>query len=298
MNLDLNLTRTFLSIYDHRSVTRAAEELCLTQPTVSHALGRLRRALRDPLFVRSAAGYEPTRRASELAAVFRQAVVAVDEAVNADRAFDPSSTGRAFRLCLTDLGENVFLPRIMKRLAEEAPGASLEVVPMQITQVQGWLEHGEVDGAIASVPIQVSGRRTIVADDHYVCVLPRTAAAADPRMAWADFLALKHVAMDPAAGHDQVEQAIRAAQQVERDIALRVPHFSALAEVVVGCDMAAVLPYQMAVRMADQWPVAIRELPFTMPQFEVALYWDTAISSSAAAVWFLDLVADALGVHN
>lgn len=295
MTLDLNLTRTFLSIYDHRSVTRAAEELSLTQPTVSHALGRLRRALRDPLFVRGPAGYEPTRRASELAAVFRQAVVAVDDAVDADRAFDPSTTARAFRLCLTDLGENTFLPRIMKRLAAEAPGASLEVVPMQITRVQDWLAHGEVDGAIASVPIQVSGRRSIVADDHYVCVLPRTAAAADPRMTWDAFLALKHVALDPAAGHDQVEQAIRA-QQVERDIALRVPHFSAIAAVVVGCDMAAVLPYQMAVTMAEQWPVAIRELPFSMPRFEVALYWDAAISSSGAGAWFLELVADALDV--
>jgi DNA-binding transcriptional LysR family regulator len=294
MSLDLNLIRTFLSIYDQRSVTRAAQELSLTQPTVSHALGRLRRALRDPLFVRGAAGYEPTARASELAAVFRKAVISVDEAVDADRAFDPSSTGRTFRLCLTDIGENAFLPRIMKQLVAQAPGASLEVVPMQISRVQGWLAHGEIDGAIASVPLEVSGRRTIVADDHYVCVLPDEAAAPGERISWDDFLALKHVAMDPAAGHDQVEQAMRA-QRVERAISLRVPHFSALAEVVVGCGMAAVLPRQMAARVAERWPVAIRELPFDMPQFEVTLYWDAAVSSTGAAAWFLDLVAQTLG---
>ncbi|QCB96414.1 LysR family transcriptional regulator [Arthrobacter sp. PAMC25564] len=294
MSLDLNLIRTFLSIYDHRSVTRAAQDLSLTQPTVSHALGRLRRALRDPLFVRGPVGYEPTARASELAAVFRKAVVAVDDAVDADRAFDPSSTDRTFRLCLSDIGEHAFLPRIMKRFVVQAPGASLEVVPMQISQVQGWLAHGEIDGAIASVPLDVSGRRTIVADDHYVCVLPREAASPGPRISWQDFLALKHVAMDPAAGHDQVERAVRA-QQVEREIALRVPHFSALAEVVAGCGMAAIVPLQMATRMAERWPVAIRELPFDTPEFEVTLYWDAAISSLGAAAWFLDLVAEALG---
>ncbi|NUU33343.1 LysR family transcriptional regulator [Arthrobacter sp. C9C5] len=294
MSLDLNLTRTFLSIYEHRSVTRAAQDLSLTQPTVSHALGRLRRALRDPLFIRGTAGYEPTARASELAAVFRKAVVAVDDAVDADRAFDPSSTSKTFRLCLTDIGEHAFLPRIMKRLVAEAPGASLEVVPMQVSRVQGWLTHGEIDGAIVSVPLDVSGRRTIVPDDHYVCVLPGEAAVPEGRISWRDFLALKHVAMDPAAGHDQVEQAIRA-QQVERTISLRVPHFSALAEVVVGCGMAAVLPLEMATRMAERWPVAIRELPFDMPQFEVNLYWDVAVSSTGAAAWFLDLVATALG---
>lgn len=295
MSLDLNLIRTFLSIYDHRSVTRAAQELHLTQPTVSHALGRLRRALRDPLFVRGPAGYEPTARASELAVVFRKSVIAVDEAVESDRAFDPSATSRTFRLCLTDIGEHAFLPRIMKQLVAQAPGASLEVVPMQIAQVQGWLAHGEIDGAIASVPLAVSGRRTIVSDEHYVCVLPREAAAPEPRMSWRDFLALKHVAMDPAAGHDQVEQAIRA-QQVEREIALRVPRFSAMADVVTACGMVAILPLQMATMMAGRWPVAIRELPFDMPQFEVTLYWDAAVSSMGAAAWFLDLVAEALGV--
>ncbi|MFF2030393.1 LysR family transcriptional regulator [Arthrobacter sp. NPDC058192] len=295
MSLDLNLLRTFLSIYDHRSVTRAARELALTQPTVSHALGRLRRALRDPLFVRGPAGYEPTARASALATVFRKAVIAVDDAVDADRIFDPSTTSRTFRLCLTDIGENAFLPRIMKSLVAQAPGASLEVVPMQISQVPGWLAHGEIDGAIASVPLEVSGRRTVVVDERYVCVLPAEVAAPEPRISWDDFLALKHVAMDPATGHDQVEQAIRALL-VERVVALRVPHFSALAEVVVGCGMAAILPRQMAARMAEQWPVAIRELPFDMPEFDVNLYWDAAVSSAGAAAWFLDLVAEALGV--
>jgi DNA-binding transcriptional LysR family regulator len=297
VSIDLNLVRTFLSIYEHRSVTRAAQDLSLTQPTVSHALGRLRRALRDPLFIRGAAGYEPTARAAELAAVFRQAVVAVDEAVDADLAFDPSTTRRTFRLCLSDIGEHAFLPRIMKQLATQAPGASLEVVPMQISQVQGWLAHGEVDGAIASVPLDVSGRRIIFDDEHYVCVLPLDAAPPGPRIEWKDFLALKHVAMDPAAGHDQVEQAIEA-QKVERDIALRVPHFSALADVVVGCGMAATLPLQMAVMMAERWPVAIRELPFDMPKFEVTLYWDAAVSSFGAAAWFLNLVAEALGIEG
>jgi DNA-binding transcriptional LysR family regulator len=294
VSLDLNLIRTFLSIYDHRSVTRAAQELSLTQPTVSHALGRLRRALSDPLFVRGPSGYEPTVRATALAAVFRKAVLAVDDAVDADRVFDPSRTSRTFRLCLTDIGENAFLPRIMKQLVVHAPGASLEVVPMQISQVQTWLAHGEIDGAIASVPLEVSGRRTIVPDERYVCVLPLSAAAPGPRIGWDAFLALKHVAMDPAAGHDQVEEAIRA-QQVQRVIALRVPHFTALAEVVVGCDMIAILPRQMATRMAERWPVAIRELPFDMPQFEVTLYWDATVSATGAAAWFLDLVAGALG---
>ena len=57
-----------------RNVTRAAERLHLSQSTVSHALGRLRQALDDPLFVMSRREMMPTERAKALASPVRQAL--------------------------------------------------------------------------------------------------------------------------------------------------------------------------------------------------------------------------------
>jgi DNA-binding transcriptional LysR family regulator len=54
--LDLNLFRVFDTVYRERNLTRAAEILCLSQSAVSHAVGRLRVSLGDPLFVRAGQG--------------------------------------------------------------------------------------------------------------------------------------------------------------------------------------------------------------------------------------------------
>src|SRR5258708_7605348 len=67
MEPDLNLLRVFDMLMEQRSVTRAAERLNLTQSAVSHALGRLRGVLDDPLFVRSPGGLPPTARAGGIA---------------------------------------------------------------------------------------------------------------------------------------------------------------------------------------------------------------------------------------
>ena len=50
--LDLNLFVVLRAVYDHGSITKAANALHITQPAVSHALGRLREKFDDPLFIR------------------------------------------------------------------------------------------------------------------------------------------------------------------------------------------------------------------------------------------------------
>ena len=65
-NLDLNLLRVFDEVMAERSLTRAAQNLALTQPAVSNALRRLRDALGDELVRRHGHGIEPTPRALAL----------------------------------------------------------------------------------------------------------------------------------------------------------------------------------------------------------------------------------------
>ena len=66
--IDLNLLVLFEIVLDERHVGRAAEQLNLSPSAVSHGLGRLRRLLNDPLFIKTPKGVVPTARATELAA--------------------------------------------------------------------------------------------------------------------------------------------------------------------------------------------------------------------------------------
>lgn len=72
--LDLNLLLAFDAIYQQRSVTRAAEVMCLSQPAMSNALRRLRDLCGDPLFIKSRLGVTPTLVAHRLADYVRSAL--------------------------------------------------------------------------------------------------------------------------------------------------------------------------------------------------------------------------------
>ncbi|MFP3397791.1 LysR family transcriptional regulator [Brevibacterium sp. H602] len=288
-SIDLTLLRTFNAIFETRNLTRAAHELCVTQPSVSYALSRLRKQLGDRLFVRTASGVEPTVRAEELYMVFARAVSEIDAAVDDD--FDPSTTEKAFRLCLSDLGELTFLPAISARMASEAPHAALEIVPMHINDVREWMRRGQVDAAVASIDLPGLEKRELIAGDRYVCAMPGGAGGTGEEMSLEEFTNARHVVVDQAAGHDQVEAAI-SAHGIDRRVVLRVPHFSVLPQVLPLGNLVAIIPMHVAQTFAADWDFDIRELPVSVPSFDVSLYSQPADLLLPATQWFMDLVAE------
>src|SRR6201987_3385174 len=100
-NLDLNLLLVFDAVLRERSVIRAADALAISQPAVSHALNRLRHALKDKLFVRTPAGMIPTPRAEQLALPVRKALNDLMVAVEGDT-FDPSIAANRFRIAVNN----------------------------------------------------------------------------------------------------------------------------------------------------------------------------------------------------
>lgn len=293
MSTDLNLLRTFLEIYEARSVTRAAQELSLTQPTVSHSLSRLRAQLGDPLFVRGPGGLEPTTRASELFQVFRSAVDNIDGAIDSNAAFDPATTTRTFRICLSDIGEVIFLPAMMRHLGKLAPHASLESVPMNVERIPHWLAHGQIDAALTSLVLGGSARREAVIKDRYVCLLPRTMAPKHKKLTAKQFDSLNFVTIDPTAGHGQIEERL-GDTGIHLRTALRVHHFSVLPSVQLECSLASVVPLEIAERFCRQWPLVYRELPVDSPAFSVDIYTDQKIAASGPVLWFRQLVRESL----
>ncbi|GAA1248646.1 LysR family transcriptional regulator [Prauserella halophila] len=291
--LDLRLVRIFNLIYETKSLTSTAEALSVSQPAVSYALAQLRKQLADPLFIRNPEGMIPTARAAELFEVFKRSVNEIDLVVDSVTSFDPATSRRNFRLCLSDLGELTFLPALVDQLMSEAPGVALEVVPMQVDRVPEWLERGEIDAAIASVEFPGKARRNIISAERYVCVLPERLAGAGPTMTIEEFSELRHVVIDQSTGHYQVDAALRA-MGVERKVNLRVHHFAVLPGVLANSDLAVIVPSQVATLFGRLWPVVVKELPFEISSFDVNLYWQDTPTRSTALSWFLDVLTRAV----
>jgi DNA-binding transcriptional LysR family regulator len=141
--LDLNLLRVFDTLMDQRSVTGAAGRLGLTQSAVSHALGRLRTLIGDPLFVRSPGGLRPTARAEEIAPGIREGLVQLRGALDPPD-FVPARATRRFTIATGSYFCELLVPRLVERLQIEAPGVSLRVVPITETMDRA-LDRGTVD---------------------------------------------------------------------------------------------------------------------------------------------------------
>lgn len=154
-NLDLNLFRVLLALLDHRSVSRAADELTLTPSAVSHALGRLRTALDDPLFERRGGGLMPTAFALEIGRRVRPSIEGLRDALNRDE-FDPATAEREFVVAAGSYVVAVILPRVVDRLARVAPGVRLRLRRLEDQSLED-VEHGRLD-ILFGVTGNVTGR--------------------------------------------------------------------------------------------------------------------------------------------
>ncbi|MFC5929431.1 LysR family transcriptional regulator [Cryobacterium melibiosiphilum] len=291
--MDLNLLRTFLSVYETGSLTRSARDLYVTQPSVSHSLAHLRREFSDELFVRRGRGMVPTLLADELYPVVKDSVGSIDNVVLGMKSFDPASSTHRFRLCLSDLGELAFLPQILKTISRDAPEVEIEVVPMDIRLLPDWLTRGSVDAAIASWPLAGEYGGTLLKTEEYVCVLRADYPMAGPELTLDEFLRARHVIVDPVTGHQLAEQAMQALGIVRRSTVV-VQHFAVIPELISECNLFAIAPESMARRWLDKWPVRLAALPFDVGAVEVKLYLRANGRESSALAWFRTAVSEAL----
>lgn len=290
MSTDLNLIRTFVAIYETRSVSGAAKRLNITQPSVSYSLTRLRDLLHDPLFTRTRDGMVPTFNATQLFNSFKEALSSIESAISATRQFDPTHSERSFRLALSDLGELYFLPFLIKEFQAVAPSVGLEIVQIDSNLIAEWLQTGYVDAAVGNMQF-VGGqtRKTTLFNESYSCLLSAAHPTIKDSLTLDEYVAANHVVVAPFTGHHLVEDAM-SEMGLSRKIVLRVPHFTSLFSSIATTDLVLTLPTRVAKSFASEGRMRVLPLPFQLPPFEVNMYWYPQAEDSAAQQWFCDTI--------
>lgn len=285
--IDLNLYRIFDAIYTEGSLTRAGEVLHLTQPAVSNALSRLRRAYDDPLFVRTASGMVPTPAAESIVAGIRSALQTLDESLNARLAFDPRRARRRFRLSAGDQTAAMLVPRLLRQIALAAPAIELEVLPLRREAVVHELASGQLDFAFDAVALTDPQLLSMkVLEEEMVCAVREGHPAAAQALSLADYLELSHVhASSRRQGPGLIDLALKRLGK-QRRVVLRLPYHLGLPHVVAGTDLAASVPRSLAVAHA----LHALPLPFAMPPVEIHAFWHKSASYDGGSLWFRELL--------
>ncbi|MCS6945222.1 MAG: LysR family transcriptional regulator [Sutterellaceae bacterium] len=282
---DLNLLRVFAAVHALRNVGRAAEALGLSQPAVSHALTRLRLQLRDPLFVRVAGGVAPTARADELAAAVERALSTVQAALAQAERFDPATSGRTFRLHMSDIGEGVFLPRLTQTVRARAPGVRLEVFQLEHDRIADALDRGRIDLAFGYLPTVTETRRVDLFEERYVLLLRSAHPQASLRVNRAMLAKLDYAVV---RSHPQTSLLLHRLGLQER-VRLVIPHFMALGNILDATDLAAVVPLQVAQMFAARGGFRVLRPDLGTHEFAVGLHWSRRFEHDAANRWLREI---------
>lgn len=295
-NMDLNLLRVFQAIADERSLTLAGDRLHLSQPAVSYALRRLRAIFKDPLFIRTKSGMQPTPSALELAKPIARALQAVQDALSYAEQFNAALSTRMFRVSMTDAAEMFLLPSMCEHMREHAPLAGMHVEQVPKANIEEALRTGQLDFAIGNLPMLKSGsRHALLFSETYVC-LTRKRNGLPPRQELTvdEFLALSHVRVQSAdSSHHQLEDVLRA-NGIDRPIALNIPHFSVLPSILARSDLAVTLPLRIARLFNENGQFSIYQLPVAIPAVEVTLHWHQDFEGDAGNRWMRQVIVDLL----
>jgi len=287
--LDLNLLRVFDAVLQSRSVTGAAGRLGLTQPAVSNALGRLRQAFGDALFLRTPQGMEPTPYARELAEPVRRALTLLESALAHAPGFDPATSARSFRFYMSDLGQIEFLPPLVERVRRVAPGVRLEVPVLEPEHVADALASGSLDLAVGFLPaLGPPLRRQALFRDPYLCLM--RADHSISLLTRKRFVEASHVLVTYRGGHRVVEEALERAGAAQR-IVLRVPHFTVVPMVLERTDLILTLPARVARVFEQRGRLKAMPPPVPVPPAEVAMHWHERSDADAGNRWLREQLA-------
>jgi len=288
--IDLNLLRLFDAVYRARSVSRAAEALGLTQPAASHGLGRLRLLLGDALFTRMPGGVAPTPRAERLAAAVQSALSTLEAALHEPDRFDPQASRQRFRIHMSDIGEGRFLPALMARLGELAPGVRLETLPLPAAEIAPALDSGHIDFAFGFLPGVRDTQRARLLEDRYIVLLRHDhpfMRGRRSRRALLDALqTLDYVTVRTHAETLRILQLLN----LEDRVRLTTEHFMVLPAIVRATDLAVVMPRNIARGFAEEGGYAIVEPAFPLRDFTVSLHWSKRFEGDAGNRWLREVI--------
>lgn len=291
--LDLNLLVTLDAVLAEGNVTRAAERLSLSQPSVSVHLARLRAAFSDPLLLPGPRGMRPTARAEALREPLRQALDALRYAVSPAGPFDPSADTHTWRVAASDYTESTVLLPALAGLRAAAPGMRTAVVEVPPARIAAQAEQGKIDLAFrVSEEAPVSMRRRVLFQEHYMLAgrlgHPRLKRRPTP----AQFCKLDHVIVSPqGGGFTGVTDAVLAQTGLSRRVVLSVPHFLFMMSVLASTDLVAMVPARLLQGVPT---LRVVRPPLEVPGFEMAMLWPERLHRDPAHQWLREHIAGSL----
>lgn len=295
--LNLNLLVAFDMVYSTRNISRAAEQLSLSQPAVSNALARLRELIGDPLFVRGRRGVEPTQRAHEIAQTVRDALAMIEERLAPDH-FDLSTYRRHFRIIMPDAFEPIMMPPVLRAIMEHAPQVTIEGLSAFRTDYEKDIRDGTIDLAVHVAPPAASDIEILPLGGTDVVLLARRGhPGISGPLDVATVRALATMVLVPEVRNTLSPAMAMRAKGIKRREVYTANKIWALPALVERTDLVAILPRWFHREIAKNFDVVAHELPMDLPNQSCAMVWHVRSRSDPGHKWLRESLAAAFQEH-
>lgn len=290
--LDLNLLVALDVLLTERSVSIAADKLCLSQSATSSALGRLRDYFGDELLVVKGRNMILTARAEELIEPVRAVLEQIRSTITVAPPFDPATAERQIGIMASDYSTEVLLCDALAMIAKEAPGIRFEIQPMNDDPADT-LERGYVDLLLTlDYALPPDHPSQFLFEDDFVVIGWNGNPAMDKPMTRELYFELGHVtARFGKARVAAFDDWFVRRQKQPRRVEIVAPTFLSIAGLVVNTYRVATVHRRMAETFARHLPLAIRETPFSIPPIREAVQWHISNNNDPALRWVVERLA-------
>jgi len=293
--LDLNLFVVFDAVYTEGGITAASKRLNLTQPAISHALGRLRELFGDALFVRQGRGIVPTPLARQMIDPVRQALQGLETTLQRTGRFDAATSRKHFTVGMRDVRELNVLPALLRNVMRAAPQVDISVVRAERKQLEAELAAGRLDAAIdIRLALSDEVRCQQVDSDRMVVVARARHPVVKRGLDLATYLGQEHILVSSRRRGFAFEDYELSRHGLQRRIRLRCQHYFAACRVVSENNLILTMAERYARIVNQQFGNRILPFPLEIPDYDGYLYWHANADADPANQWLREQLMVAL----
>jgi len=161
MNIDYNLYKIFLYLYEERSISKTANKLYVSQPAISYSLKELENSLGYTLFTRNSKGIEPTLEATELYNYIRTAFNILNDAEEHVKNLNGLNVGTIKIGVPSHIGV-LTLTKYIDKFRNDYPNVKFDIISKAMPEMVEMLETRKLDMIIGILPITSEKKLTKV----------------------------------------------------------------------------------------------------------------------------------------
>ena len=235
----------------------------------------------------------PTPRGAEIANAAREILLDVEQKLGARVPFDPGRAHRPFTFAMSDVGEMVFLPKLLRALAKHSPDTPVRSVSMRPDQLTKAMEDGQVDLAIGYFPdLKGSDFSETPLHSSFRLSPARRPSGGGNSLTLDQFVALPHaVVLSEGRSQEILEEHLKELGLLRR-VAIYTPHFLSIPALLAQSDMVVtILCNGDRVRDAGLRPSRL-QLPCESPRIQLRQHWHTKFQKDTRNVWLRGIVSE------